>query len=80
MGLLGTVNGMIATFASLHGATTLSGSEATVASGISLALASTQLGLAVGVPGLVAMRMLERREASVRRALYQAKAVLGGGE
>lgn len=78
LGLLGTVDGMIDTFASLHVASSLSGSEATVAGGISLALASTQLGLAVGVPGLVLMRLLERKEAAARRALHQARAALGG--
>ncbi len=77
LGLLGTVDGMIDTFASLHSASSLRGSEATVAGGISLALASTQLGLAVGVPGLVLMRVLERKEAAARRALHQARAAFG---
>ncbi|MEO0593737.1 MAG: MotA/TolQ/ExbB proton channel family protein [Myxococcota bacterium] len=77
LGLFGTVDGMIETFASLHGPSWRWGPEETVAGGISRALLTTQLGLVVGVPGLVAARFLERREAEVRRRLLEARASLG---
>ena len=58
LGLLGTVVGMIDTFAALdargdarHG----------VAEGIAAALTTTQMGLAVAIPGLVAARLLDLR-------------------
>jgi len=61
VGLLGTVTGMIETFDSL---TTMSlhRSGGGVAGGISEALVSTQMGLAVAIPGLLAGRLLERRQ------------------
>ena len=59
LGLLGTVTGMIATFQSitLHG----SGDPSLMAGGISEALVTTQLGLAVAVPVMLLHHLLERR-------------------
>ena len=59
LGLLGTVGGMIETFESLSSSVS---AEATVAGVISTALVTTQLGLTIGIIGLIAARMLERRE------------------
>lgn len=76
-GLLGTVDGMIDTFASLYRVGGLFGDEVTVAGGISRALVTTQIGLMIGVPGLVAMRLLDRQEAARRQEIYEARAVVG---
>ncbi|MBT8495178.1 MAG: MotA/TolQ/ExbB proton channel family protein, partial [Deltaproteobacteria bacterium] len=48
VGLLGTVSGMVETFASLHQPGSSQIGEGTVAGGIQAALVSTQLGLAIG--------------------------------
>ncbi|MEM6991685.1 MAG: MotA/TolQ/ExbB proton channel family protein [Myxococcota bacterium] len=78
LGLLGTVSGMVEMFASMQGAALARATEQTVAGGISLALVSTQLGLVIGVPGLIASRMLARRESRRARELAQAHSVLVG--
>ena len=57
LGLLGTVTGMIDTFQGiLHG-----GHVAEMSEGISKALLTTQYGLAIAAPALVAERILVRR-------------------
>jgi biopolymer transport protein ExbB len=68
VGLLGTVTGMIETFDSL---TTMSlhRSSGGVAGGISEALVSTQMGLAVAIPGLLAGRTLERAQLRLEEEL-----------
>lgn len=76
LGLLGTVSGMIETFASMQTTTLTHATEQTVAGGISVALISTQLGLTVGVPGMAAARFLARFEAKRVRELLQAHSVL----
>ena len=76
LGLLGTVTGMIETFGSLHGGALALTGRGSVTGGISTALVSTQLGLAVGLPGLVFSRVLERREARRRAELFQARSIL----
>lgn len=79
LGLLGTVNGMIETFASLHaqgGPSFTHATEQTVAGGISVALITTQMGLVIGIPGLVAARLLDRIEARRRRELLHARTIL----
>ena len=58
-GLLGTVAGMIETFDSL-GSMSLFSQSGGVAGGISQALISTQMGLAVAIPGLLAGRILRK--------------------
>ncbi len=59
LGLLGTVSGMITTFQAitLYGA----GDPTTLSGGISEALITTQLGLSVAIPILIAHHFLERR-------------------
>ena len=67
LGLLGTVGGAVELFDALHGeAAVVKGS---VASGISQALVTTQLGLIIGIPGLVAARVLGRRQVRLQAAL-----------
>lgn len=60
-GLLGTVAGMIETFEAL-GDMSLFSQSGGIAGGISQALLTTQMGLAVAIPGLVVGRMLRRRQ------------------
>ena len=61
LGLLGTVSGMIETFASL-GDSVLFSRSGGIAGGISVALVSTQMGLMVAIPGLLASRVLDARQ------------------
>ncbi len=69
LGLLGTVGGMIETFATLH-VSGLAHADASVAGGISTALLTTQFGLMVSVPGLIVARALDRFEERRRQVLY----------
>ena len=68
LGLLGTVIGMIEMFASLKGAQSIGGGS-TVAGGISTALVTTQLGLMIAVPGLIASYLLTRQQLRRERDL-----------
>ena len=68
LGLLGTVIGMIETFAALTDRQ-LFAQTGGVAGGISMALLTTQLGLLVAIPGLFVGRLLDRREARLREEL-----------
>lgn len=61
LGLLGTVSGMIETFDSLAEMSLFSQSGG-IAGGISQALITTQMGLAVAIPGLIMGRLLERKQ------------------
>jgi len=72
LGLLGTVGGMIVTFRSLVLVSLPSAAGGGVAGGISEALVSTQLGLLVAVPGLIAARLLLRRQEHLQRELDRA--------
>lgn len=64
LGLLGTVSGMIETFDSLAEMSLFSQSGG-IAGGISQALITTQMGLAVAIPGLIVGNLLERRQSSL---------------
>jgi biopolymer transport protein ExbB len=72
LGLLGTVDGMIETFDSL-GDMALFSATGGIAGGISKALFTTQMGLAVSIPGLLFGRMIERRERQISRELDQIR-------
>ncbi len=72
LGLLGTVSGMIETFESLGGMEFYSASGG-VAGGISEALFTTQMGLAVSVPGLIVGRILDRRENRMNQELDEIR-------
>ena len=67
-------------FSSLHGGARYLSKEATVAGGISTALITTQLGLMIGAPGLIAARLLVRREIRLRRDVRQAVRLLSAPE
>ncbi len=71
-GLLGTVSGMIETFESL-GDMTLFSSSGGIAGGISQALITTQMGLAIAIPGLIVGRVLDRKQARLVEELDQLK-------
>jgi len=81
MGLLGTVIGMIETFNSLGDMTFYSQSGG-IATGIATALFTTQLGLVVAVPGVIAKSLLDRRQFQIENDLAAIKDILlsGGSE
>jgi biopolymer transport protein ExbB len=74
-GLLGTVTGMIETFDSLASMSLFSQSGG-IAGGISVALISTQMGLAVAIPGLVVGKVLDRKQERLTGELEELKEVL----
>ncbi|MFP4598794.1 MAG: MotA/TolQ/ExbB proton channel family protein [Persicimonas sp.] len=74
-GLLGTVTGMIETFDSL-GTMSLFSQSGGIAGGISVALISTQMGLAVAIPALVVGRILDRREQMIGQELDELEDVI----
>lgn len=75
LGLLGTVTGMIETFDSLQDNALFSQSGG-VASGISQALLTTQLGLSIAIPGLILQSFLNRRQRLLALQLEQVKELL----
>jgi len=75
VGLLGTVAGMIETFSSL-GDMTLHSQTGGIAGGISQALFTTQMGLAVAIPGLILERLLRKKQRLLQRELAQIKDIL----
>lgn len=75
LGLLGTVIGMIETFDSL-GDMSLFAQSGGIAGGISQALITTQMGLAVAIPGLIVNGVLQRRQKNIEIELAQIKDIL----
>ena len=75
LGLLGTVIGMIETFDSL-GDMSLYSQSGGIAGGISQALFTTQMGLAVSIPGLIVNGMLNRKQKDIELELAQMKDIL----
>ncbi|MEJ8568423.1 MotA/TolQ/ExbB proton channel family protein [Elongatibacter sediminis] len=75
LGLLGTVVGMIETFDSL-GDMSLFSQSGGIAGGISQALITTQMGLAVAIPGLIVNGMLHRKQKDIELELAQLKDML----
>jgi len=75
LGLLGTVIGMIETFDSL-GDMSLYSQSGGIAGGISQALITTQMGLAVAIPGLIVNGVLYRRQKNIELELAQLKDIL----
>ena len=71
-GLLGTVTGMMETFASLS-EMALFAQSGGIAGGIAQALLTTQMGLAVAIPGIIAGRILERIARKRLKELTQLK-------
>jgi biopolymer transport protein ExbB len=68
IGLLGTVSGMIGTFDSLT--SMAPGGTSGIAGGISEALISTQMGLSVAIPALLAGRLLDKAQHSLEDELH----------
>jgi biopolymer transport protein ExbB len=77
LGLLGTVSGMIETFAAL-GDSALFSQSGGIAGGISKALLTTQFGLSIAIPGLVVGNFLERRQRLIEDRIEETKAILIG--
>lgn len=75
LGLLGTVVGMIETFESL-GDMSLFSQSGGIAGGISQALFTTQMGLAIAIPGLVVKGILDKRQQRLEVELAQLKDIL----
>lgn len=75
LGLLGTVIGMIETFDSL-GDMSLYAQSGGIAGGISQALFTTQMGLAVSIPGLIVNGILNRKQQDIELELAQIKDIL----
>jgi biopolymer transport protein ExbB len=75
LGLLGTVIGMIETFDSL-GDMSLFSQSGGIAGGISQALITTQMGLAVAIPGLIVNGILQRKQKSLELDLARLKDIL----
>jgi biopolymer transport protein ExbB len=75
LGLLGTVIGMIETFDSL-GDMSLYSQSGGIAGGIAQALITTQMGLAVAIPGLIVNGVLQRRQKDIELQLAQLKDIL----
>lgn len=75
LGLLGTVIGMIETFDSL-GDMSLFSQSGGIAGGISQALITTQMGLAVAIPGLIVNGVLNKRQKDIELELAQLKDML----
>ncbi|MCG8555518.1 MAG: MotA/TolQ/ExbB proton channel family protein [Proteobacteria bacterium] len=78
-GLLGTVTGMIETFDSLADAALFTQTGG-IAAGIAQALFTTQMGLAVAVPGLIAGQLLDRRQQRFEQELSQLSDMLCGAD
>ena len=74
-GLLGTVAGMIETFDAL-GDMSLFSQSGGIAGGVSQALITTQMGLAVAIPGLLVGRILRRRQHKLDDELTQLRDLL----
>lgn len=75
LGLLGTVSGMIETFDSL-GDMSLFSQSGGIAGGISQALFTTQLGLAVAIPGVIIKGYLDKKQRTIEMELAQIKDIL----
>lgn len=75
LGLLGTVIGMVETFDSLA-SMALFTQTGGIAGGISQALFTTQMGLAVAIPGLLAHSFLSRKQQQIEKDLLQVKKLL----
>jgi len=74
-GLLGTVTGMIETFDSLADMALFTQTGG-IAGGISQALFTTQMGLAIAIPGLIIERILNKKQRLLEMELAQIKDIL----
>jgi len=69
LGLLGTVWGILVTFSQLHQKGFAAASNASMLSGLALALATTVIGLVVAIPALVGYNYLKNASREFRREL-----------
>lgn len=76
IGLLGTVSGMIETFDALQSSSGLFGQGASISSGISKALFTTELGLVVAVPGIILGKILDKKEEMYSLEFEQIKDII----
>jgi biopolymer transport protein ExbB len=76
IGLLGTVSGMIETFDALQSSSGLFGQGASISSGISKALFTTELGLVVAVPGIIIGKILDKKEEAFSLEFEQVKDII----
>lgn len=76
IGLLGTVMGMIETFDALQSSSGLFGQGASISSGISKALFTTELGLVVAVPGIILGKILDKKEETYSLEFEQIKDII----
>jgi biopolymer transport protein ExbB len=72
LGLLGTVDGMIETFNAL-GDMALFTQTGGIAGGISRALFTTQMGLAISIPGIMLGRVIDRKQRHIGIELDQIR-------
>lgn len=70
LGLLGTVSGMIQTFSAMMVSST--GDPKALSAGISVALIATNVGLMVGLPGVIGMGFLSRRGQTLQEEIRLA--------
>lgn len=75
LGLLGTVSGMIETFDSLADQALFSQTGG-IAGGISQALFTTQMGLAVSIPGMIVKGLLDKKQLHLEMEIAQIKDIL----
>jgi len=75
MGLLGTVTGMLSTFAALAGGSGGDKTMGMVAGGISEALITTETGLLIALPGLIFQYKLAREHAQYKAFLAHLQTV-----
>ncbi|MGE3165700.1 MAG: MotA/TolQ/ExbB proton channel family protein [Planctomycetota bacterium] len=76
LGLLGTVSGMIQTFSAMMVSST--GDPKALSAGISVALIATNVGLMVGLPGVIGMGFLSRRGQTQQEEIRLASMRLRG--
>lgn len=74
LGLLGTVNGMMATFDAVAGSA--GGTAQRVADGISAALITTQFGLIIALPGVFGMARLEQLIRALEVRLAECRSLI----
>lgn len=75
MGLLGTVIGMLSTFAGISAGGGVE-TAAIVAAGISEALITTQTGLFVALPGIFLILVIKRRKHAIEAALARIESLI----
>ena len=73
LGLLGTVSGMVETFSGLVEMALFEGSGG-VGGGISEALITTQMGLLIAVPGVIAGKLLDKKAEILTMEMHAASA------